>query len=76
MPPVGHGRLFKMAEYDGSGRQASSCDGGWGFETSWWRGAEENWARRGGTQTSARTRFTKVYENHNENQNTSFIRFT
>lgn len=50
-----------MTEDDGPGGQAGGGHGGWGFEASGRRGAEENRARRGGTQTGSGTRLTQIF---------------
>ena len=42
MPPVGHGGLLEMTGDNGPGGEAGGGDGGWGFEASGRRGAEEN----------------------------------
>lgn len=55
VPPVRHGRLFKVAENDGPDRKA-----GWGvrsLESSRRRGAEENRAGRCGAQARSSRRF-------------------
>lgn len=61
MSPIGHGGLLKMTKDDGPGGEAGGGHGGWGFEASGWRGAEENRARRRGTQTGSSTRLTQIF---------------